>query len=68
MKMKGNDTIIANKEADMSDCGYKEEEEPSPYLCFPFPFDEIWRHIWTYLKKASIQFYRIKTLYYNNNM
>jgi hypothetical protein len=45
MNMKGNDTITANKEADVSDCAYEEEEEPSPYLCFPFPLDEIWRHI-----------------------
>jgi hypothetical protein len=38
MKMKGNDTITANKEADMSDSACGEEEEPSPYLRFPFPF------------------------------
>jgi hypothetical protein len=49
MKIKENDTITANKEADMSDCAYEEEEEPSPCLCFPFPFilDERWRNIWT---------------------
>jgi hypothetical protein len=41
MKMKGNDTIIANKESDMSDCACEEEEEPSPYLCFPFALEEI---------------------------
>jgi hypothetical protein len=38
MKMKGNDTITANKEAVMSDCACEEEEEPSPCLRFPFPF------------------------------
>jgi hypothetical protein len=38
MKIKGNDTITANKETYMSDYAYEEEEEPSPYLCFPFPF------------------------------
>jgi hypothetical protein len=49
MKMKGNDTITANKEADVSDYACEEEEEPSPYLRFPFPFslDERWRNIWT---------------------
>jgi hypothetical protein len=36
MKMKGNDTITANKEAGMSDCANEEEEEPSPSLHFPF--------------------------------
>jgi hypothetical protein len=43
MKMKGNDTIIVNKEADMSGCAC-EEEEPPPCLCFYFPFmlDERW--------------------------
>jgi hypothetical protein len=47
--MKGNDTITTNKEADVSDCAYEEEEEPSPYLHFPFPFilDERWQNIWT---------------------
>jgi hypothetical protein len=38
MKMKVNDTITATKEADVSDCAYEEEEEPSPCLHFPFPF------------------------------
>jgi hypothetical protein len=38
--MKGSDTIIANKEADVSDCAYEEEEELSPYLHFPFNLDE----------------------------
>jgi hypothetical protein len=44
MKMKENDTIIANKEADVSNCACREEEEPSPCLRFPFPFilDERW--------------------------
>jgi hypothetical protein len=41
IKIKGNDTIIANKEADVSDCAYEEEEEPSPCLRFPFPLDEV---------------------------
>jgi hypothetical protein len=41
MKIKGNDNITANKEADVSDCAYEEEEEPSPYLCFLFTLDEI---------------------------
>jgi hypothetical protein len=50
MKMKENDTITVNKDADMSDCAYKEEEEPSPWLRFLFSLDEIWHHIWTYLK------------------
>jgi hypothetical protein len=47
MKMKGNDTITTNKEADVSNCAYEEEEEPSPCLRLPFPFnlDEIWRNI-----------------------
>jgi hypothetical protein len=49
MKMKENDTITANKEADVSDCACEEEEEPSPYLHFSFPFilDVILRNIWT---------------------
>jgi hypothetical protein len=47
MKMKGNDTITANKEADVSDCAYEEEEEHSPCLHSPFPLDKVWRHIWT---------------------
>jgi hypothetical protein len=38
MKMKGNNIITANKEADVSDYAWEEEEEPSPYLRFPFPF------------------------------
>jgi hypothetical protein len=38
MKMKVNYTVTANKEADVSDCAYEEEGEPSPFLCFPFPF------------------------------
>ena len=41
MKMKGNDTITANKEAGVSDYACEEEEEPSPTLCFPFPLDEV---------------------------
>jgi hypothetical protein len=36
--MKRNDTITTNKEEDMSDCACEEEEEPSPFLRFPFPF------------------------------
>jgi hypothetical protein len=45
--MKGNDTITANKEANVSDYACEEKEEPSPYLRFPFPFnsDERWRNI-----------------------
>jgi hypothetical protein len=65
--MKGNDTITANKEADMRECACEEEEEPSHCLHFPFPLDEVWCHILKYLKKVSIQLYRIKILYYNNN-
>jgi hypothetical protein len=38
MKMKENDTIITNKEADVSNCACEDEEEPSHCLCFPFPF------------------------------
>jgi hypothetical protein len=38
MKKKGNDTITGNKEADVSDYAREEEEEPSPFLHFPFPF------------------------------
>jgi hypothetical protein len=38
MKKKRNDTITANKEADVSDCAYEKEEEPLPFLHFPFPF------------------------------
>jgi hypothetical protein len=38
--MKGNDTITANKEADVSDRAY-EEEECSPCLRFPFSLEEI---------------------------
>jgi hypothetical protein len=38
MKMKGNDTITTNKEVGVSNCACQEEEEPSPYLCFPFHF------------------------------
>jgi hypothetical protein len=38
MKMKGNDTVTANKEGDVSDCAYEEEEEPSFCLHFLFPF------------------------------
>jgi hypothetical protein len=52
MKIKGNDTIIANKEAVVLDCACEEEEEPTPYLCFPFHLDEIYCHIWTYLKNG----------------
>jgi hypothetical protein len=49
MKKKGNDTIIANKEADISDYACEEEEEPSPFLTFPFPFILVvrWHNIWT---------------------
>jgi hypothetical protein len=65
--MKVNDTITANKESDVSDRAYEEEEKPSPYLRFPFPLEELWRHIWTCFKNVTIQFHRIKTLYYNNN-
>jgi hypothetical protein len=45
MKIKVNYTVTANKEADVSDCAYKEEEEPSPCLHLPFPFIflVIWR-------------------------
>jgi hypothetical protein len=39
MKIKINDTITANKEADVSDCACEEEEEPSHFLHFPFPFN-----------------------------
>jgi hypothetical protein len=46
MKMKENDTITVNKEANMSNCAYEEEEEHSPCLRFPlFPLDELWCHI-----------------------
>jgi hypothetical protein len=38
MKNKGNDTITANKEAHVSDYAYEEDEEPSPFLRFPFTF------------------------------
>jgi hypothetical protein len=50
MKMKGNDTITTNNEADVSDSACEEEEEPSPYLHFPFILDKRWRNIWTKLK------------------
>jgi hypothetical protein len=40
MKMKGNDIITGNKEADVSGRAC-EEEEPSPYLRFHFTFEEI---------------------------
>jgi hypothetical protein len=52
--MKENDTITTNKEVNMPDCVYEVEEEPSPFLHFPFPLDEIWHHIWTYLKKGLV--------------
>jgi hypothetical protein len=39
MKRKGNDTITANKEADLFNYACEEEEEPSPYLRFPIPFN-----------------------------
>jgi hypothetical protein len=39
MKIKGNDTIITNKEVDVFDCAYEEKEESSHCLCFPFPFN-----------------------------
>jgi hypothetical protein len=47
MKIKGNDTITANKEADVPDCACEEEEEPLPYLRFPFPsiLGKRWRNI-----------------------
>jgi hypothetical protein len=47
MKMKGNDTITANKEAGVSDYACEEEEEPSPCLRFLFPFnlDKRWCNI-----------------------
>jgi hypothetical protein len=47
--MKVNYTVVTNKEADMSDCTYEEEEEPSPFLCFLFLFILLlrWRNIWT---------------------
>jgi hypothetical protein len=41
MKMKGNDIITGNKEADVSGRACEEEEEPSPYLRFHFIFEEI---------------------------
>jgi hypothetical protein len=41
MKMKRNDTITVNKEADVFDHACKEEEELLPYSCFPFTFEEI---------------------------
>jgi hypothetical protein len=49
MKMKGNDTITANKEVDVSDYACEEEEEPSPCLRFLFPsiLDERWCNILT---------------------
>jgi hypothetical protein len=52
--MNENDTIATNKEADMSDYAYEEEEEPSPCLHFPFPLDELWNHIWTHLNKRLV--------------
>jgi hypothetical protein len=39
--MKENDSITTNKEADVFDHAYGEEEEPSPYLCFPFALEVI---------------------------
>jgi hypothetical protein len=44
MKMKGNDTISTNKEANVFDYACEEEEEPPPCLRFPFPFilDKRW--------------------------
>jgi hypothetical protein len=45
MKMKGNDTITVNKEVDAFDSACEEQEEPSPYLCFPFILDERWDNI-----------------------
>jgi hypothetical protein len=45
MKIKENDIIIANKEADVSDYACEEEEQPSPFLRFPFPLDKVWHHI-----------------------
>jgi hypothetical protein len=41
MKTKGNDTITANKEADMSNHACEEEEEPFPRLHFPFALEEL---------------------------
>jgi hypothetical protein len=47
MKMKGNNSITANKEADLIDYACEEEEELSPCLRFPFPFilDVRWQNI-----------------------
>jgi hypothetical protein len=47
MKMKENNTVTVNKEADVSGYACEEEEEPSPCLRFPFPFiiDERWQNI-----------------------
>jgi hypothetical protein len=36
MRMKANDNITTNKEANMSDHAYEEEEEPPTCLHFPF--------------------------------
>jgi hypothetical protein len=38
MKKTGNDTITANKEGNVSEYACEEEEEPSPFLRFSFPF------------------------------
>jgi hypothetical protein len=54
MKMKGNDTITANKEEDVSNCVCEEEEEPLPCLHFPFPLDEVWRQFYTHLQKRLV--------------
>jgi hypothetical protein len=44
---KGNNTIIANKEVDVSDCACEVEEKPSPFSFFPFPFILVarWKNI-----------------------
>jgi hypothetical protein len=49
MKKKENDTITTNKEADVSNYAYEEEEEPSSFLhfCFSFILVVRWRNIWT---------------------
>jgi hypothetical protein len=39
--MKGNYTITANNEADVSNRACEEEEELLPCLCFPFALEEI---------------------------
>jgi hypothetical protein len=41
MKIKGNDIITAHKEANVSDHGCEEEQEPLLCLHFPFALDEL---------------------------